>query len=168
MTSLDIRLRKGDDPVLHKGAYPVPPNTDVRSVITAMWHVLTTNRGIGLAAPQIGVTSRIIIVAVDGLKLALINPKITKRYGGKISSKEGCLSYPGKQVTMVRDKQVIVQGYDEDWQPVKRKLRGLAAYCVQHEVDHLNGITIADKPALKGKQVTSVWVDEAGELPDCR
>lgn len=103
-------------------------------------------RGVGLSANQVGELKRIIVIHADGFKQVIINPVIIKTYGGKSTQKEGCLSSPGLQVVKVRFKQIIVEGFDENWKPIKRKLKGLAARCVQHEIDHLNGVTINDKP----------------------
>ena len=136
-------IRKSGDQVLHQTAKEVEMNADISWLIDDMWASMYKYRGIGLAANQIGELHRVIVVHANGLKMGIINPAITKRYGGKVSSKEGCLSFPMRQVPMIRDKQIVVEGFDESWNPIKRKLKGLAAYCVQHEVDHLDGITIA-------------------------
>ncbi len=135
-------IRTNNDPILHAVAEPVPNKTQIKSLIHLMWSVMYENKGIGLAAPQIGDSVRVIVVDAQGFKQAIINPVIVKRCCGKSTAREGCLSYPGASVLMVRDKQIIVEGFDQDWKPIRRKLRGLAARCVQHEVDHLDGITI--------------------------
>lgn len=106
-----------------------------------MWQVMYHGKGIGLAANQIGETRRIIVIHAKGFKQAIVNPVITKSYGGKVMNQEGCLSFPGRTAKILRSKQIIVEGFDQDWKPVKRKLKGLTAYCVQHEVDHLNGVS---------------------------
>ena len=112
-------------------------------LLHVMWTVMYKNNGIGLAAPQLGELHRVIVIDAGGFKQSIINPVITRRYGGKVTSKnEGCLSYPGKKRTIVRDKQIAVKGFDQNWKSIKFKLKGLAAIAVQHEVDHLDGITI--------------------------
>lgn len=121
---------------------PVAPGRYVQPLVAEMWRVMYEGRGIGLAANQVGQASRIIVVHAGGLKQAIVNPVITKRYGGRHTAVEGCLSLPGVQVRTVRAKQIIVEGFDPEWQPVRFKLKGTAARCVQHEVDHLDGITI--------------------------
>ncbi|MHA1835399.1 MAG: peptide deformylase, partial [Candidatus Odinarchaeia archaeon] len=133
-------LRFGSDPALHTVCEDIP-ESNVNNLLDSMWATMYGQKGIGLAAPQIGETKRAIVMHVNGLKLELINPVITKMYGGKTTSKEGCLSYPNKRVSMLRYKQVVIEGYDRNWVWKKRKLKGLAAMCAQHEVDHLNGIT---------------------------
>jgi peptide deformylase len=137
-----MNLVKGNDPVLHSVAAEVPKNTNMSLLIHAMWTVMYKNKGIGLAAPQLGESKRVIVMDAGGLKIAIINPVITARKLGKVKSIEGCLSYPGEKVTVSRDKMVVVEGFDQYWKPLKFKLRGIAAMCVQHEIDHLNGVTI--------------------------
>lgn len=116
---------------------------DQRGVlIDRMFDIIKAHRGVGLAANQVGILEHIIIIHTPGFKQEFINPVITKRFGGKHSGYEGCLSYPGVRKIVVRDKRIIVEGYDCHWQLIRRKLQGLQAIIVQHEVDHLNGITI--------------------------
>lgn len=134
----------GQHPALHLIATEVPYKTDVSTLIDTMWDTMCHDHGIGLAANQVARMIRVIVVDANGFKQELINPVITKSYGGKSTAKEGCLSVPGKSITKVRDKKIIVEGFDRNWNPVRRKLKGLAAICVQHEIDHLNGITIED------------------------
>jgi peptide deformylase len=117
---------------------------DVWPLIEGMKESMTRGQGIGLAANQVGSTKRVIMIYTQGFQQIFINPVITKKYGGKVTSKEGCLSFPGKTAIVVRSKQIIVEGFTPEWKPIKRKLKGLASYCVQHEVDHLDGITCFD------------------------
>jgi len=116
----------------------------VNALVDLMKQALFNSKieGVGLAAPQIGVSKRIIIVWTTALQVVLINPVITRRRLGKYKSKERCLSFPDKIVPIKRDKQIIVEGFNQNWAPVKLKLRGLESYVVQHEIDHLDGITI--------------------------
>ncbi len=131
--------------ILHKRASDVKEGEVFIPILEQMWEILLASKsGVGLAAPQIGVGLRIIIVKTKDFELELINPEIYKLYGGQITSKEGCLSFPGKVATVVRYKQCIVQGYDRNWNPIRRKLKGFNAIVVQHECDHLDGITIMD------------------------
>lgn len=139
----DSLVRKGH-PALSRVAEEVQAGEllSLRKTITEMVKVMTFHKGIGLAANQIGILKRIIVIHVNGLQLAIVNPTITKYYGGKVTNYEECLSYPSVRTLKVRSKQIIVEGFTPDWKPIKRKLKGLAARCVQHEVDHLNGVTI--------------------------
>lgn len=132
--------------VLNNVAEPIAKNKNVSVLINTMQKIMKDNNGIGLAAPQIGISKRIIVIATKGMQQVLINPRITRRRLGGTRSTEGCLSFPNLgTVGISRTKQIIVEGYDENWEPVKFKLRGLESYCVQHEIDHLNGITINKK-----------------------
>lgn len=135
-------IKTNRHPALTSIAKEIPKGESIHFLIGMMWDLMYRNKGIGLAANQIGELKRVIVIHANGFKQELINPVITKRYGGKVMNKEGCLSYPLLQVKVSRYKQVIIEGFDRDWRPIKRKLKGLAAYCAQHEVDHLDGITI--------------------------
>jgi len=135
-------LVSGRDPILHQVCRYVNQDEYIDKIIDHLWNVMYQNRGIGLAAPQVGIDIRMFVMDVNGFKQEFINPAITRRYGGKGRSIEGCLSYPGKEVKKIRHKQFVIEGFDANWVPVRFKLKGINAYCVQHEVDHLNGITI--------------------------
>lgn len=137
-------LQKGA-PELSAVAHEVPFGDDVSGLIAGMWQAVRDSKieAAGLAANQIGILRRVIVINAAGLVIEIINPEIVKRSLGKVKSTEGCLSFPGKKVIMTRDKLITVTGFDANWNPILLKLRGLAGMCVQHEVDHLNGVTIA-------------------------
>lgn len=137
-----IELKKGSFETLHQKAEDVTNGEDVKDLISAMWKIMFANGGIGLAANQVGSLKRVIIVNTNGFSCAIINPVITKLSGKTKNSKEGCLSFPGKKSTIKRDNLIVVEGFDENWSPIKKKARALSAFCVQHEIDHLNGINI--------------------------
>ncbi len=136
------QLRYAGDPSLLSVAEEV--SDDVTELIDDMWVIMYHNKGIGLAANQIGVLKRVIVIHCETFRQSFINPVITRRYGGKGLSREGCLSYPGIRVGVFRYKNIVVEGADENGAHIKRKLKGHSAYCVQHEIDHLNGVTIKD------------------------
>ena len=106
-----------------------------------MFALMKENNGVGLAAPQVGVMYRVIVVSVDNFHGEVINPVITKRTGAT-NSIEGCLSFPGKTKKVKRAKTVVVEGEDRHGSPLKIKARGVLACCFQHEIDHLNGRTV--------------------------
>lgn len=137
-----LELKKNNFETLHQKAIDVEFGSDVKELITEMWQIMSDNKGIGLAANQVGVLKRVIVVHTNGFSTAIINPVITKLSGKVKNSKEGCLSFPGKQSAMKRDNIVVVEGFDENWNSIKKKVRALSAFCVQHEIDHLNGINI--------------------------
>ncbi len=128
--------------VLGQKAKPVKHGENVSGIVSEMFESMLEAKGIGLAANQVGILSRIIVVNVNGFSTEIINPVITKWSGKTKLSKEGCLSYPGKLVNIKRDNIITVEGYDREWKPIKKKCRALTAFCIQHEIDHLNGITI--------------------------
>ncbi|MDQ2818386.1 MAG: peptide deformylase [Candidatus Eremiobacteraeota bacterium] len=102
--------------------------------------------GIGLAAPQIGVLKRIIVVHVgeDSEPYAVVNPVLSE-YEGEIVGVEGCLSIPGKLADVTRAERCKVNGLDRRGNKTAFTVEGMAARCFQHEVDHLDGILIVDK-----------------------
>jgi len=129
-------------PTLKQVSEIVEHGSDVSKVVNELRDELSKTTGIGLAANQIGSLQRIILMNCNGFMGVVINPVITKRSGKIKNSTEGCLSYPGKQVKVKRDNQIVVEGFDENWHPIKKKCKALTAFCVQHEIDHLNGVTI--------------------------
>ena len=122
---------------------------DIRVLIRDMRETLYASGGIGLAAPQIGVNQRVIVVDVTSFHpeqkpFALINPEIVSREGD-IESTEGCLSIPGLLETIQRGEKLTVRGTDEDGNQVEIEATGMLAICLQHEIDHLNGMTIVER-----------------------
>jgi peptide deformylase len=99
--------------------------------------------GVGLAAPQVGVSKKIAVIDVGEGPIALINPKIIEGSGEDIDV-EGCLSVPGKQAYVKRMATVKVQAFNEKGKPVQIEAEGLLARALQHEIDHLNGILFTD------------------------
>ena len=114
-----------------------------------MAETMYASQGIGLAAPQVARSIRMMTVDVDedsggkGL-LTLVNPVILKSEG-RTTYQEGCLSFPGMTVEVRRKDQVHVQAYDLDGQEILLEADGLLSICIQHELDHLNGITFVDR-----------------------
>lgn len=129
---------------LYKIAEPVELDENIDYLLNTMWNIMRDNNGVGLAAPQIGESKRVIIMNTGSLRLTIINPFIIKRKG-KTKSIEGCLSFPGIKKTIERDKLITVIGFNQHWVPIKWKLGRLDSFIIQHEIDHLNGITIPTK-----------------------
>ena len=106
--------------------------------------------GVGLAAPQVGVDKKMIVVdAGDGL-ISLINPKILKKEGKSVLE-EGCLSIPEITVKIERAEKVVVEGLNEEGITVSIAAEGLKAHALQHEIDHLRGVLIIDYANFKKK-----------------
>lgn len=115
-----------------------------RVLIERMRGVMKRASGIGIAAPQLGVSERVILIADGKNSIALINPVITKT-AGSVFAEEGCLSLPGLYGDVMRSATVNVEAQDEEGKRIKLRLEGLAARCVQHEIDHLDGILFIDR-----------------------
>lgn len=121
----------------------------VRENIEKMFNTMYHNNGIGLAAPQIGINKRFIIIDigdVDGKqnKYVMINPEIISMSEEKTDLVEGCLSLPGSNAKVTRPENITVKWLDENSIEHIQTFSGLMAKCVQHEIDHLNGILFID------------------------
>jgi len=145
MEKLDIVLYP--EAGLREVCTPVPEmNDEVDKLIDDMFYTMYDAPGIGLAAPQIAVQERIIVVDVSETKdqpIALINPEII-RSAGQISWEEGCLSIPGIYATVKRPSDIIVRGMNRDGKIIELEADELLAVCIQHEIDHLNGTLFID------------------------
>lgn len=134
--------------MLSQIAAEVPKGTDCTELIADMFEAMYNAKGMGLAAPQIGESLRIIVGEHEraGWRFVLINPTIKKVTGKERADEEGCLSVPGSskdRIRVKRYKHIEVRGFDENWEQVTVSGRSWLARCLQHEIDHLNGLTIA-------------------------
>ncbi|GAA5174788.1 peptide deformylase [Niveibacterium umoris] len=130
------------DPRLHKKAERVTEVDDsVRQLVRDMAETMYAAPGVGLAATQVDVHKRIVVIDVSedktGLR-AFINPEITERWGEQ-DCEEGCLSVPGIYERVSRAERVKVRALDENGKPFELEAEGLLAVCIQHELDHLDG-----------------------------
>lgn len=142
MSSLEIKIYP--DPVLRKKAEPLQSvGNEEKDLMRFMALTMYAGRGIGLAAPQVGISKRIIVAdAGDGL-VKMVNPEITQDRQ-TASLEEGCLSLPGKFVDMQRAEKISVSYIDENNNRLVKNFSGLIARVIQHEGDHLNGKLIID------------------------
>ena len=127
--------------IIHEVSEQVTDSDDVYTLIQELKDNLTPT-AVGIAAPQIGVLKRVILCKINGKWIHMINPTWINRGNEKRLSKEGCLSFPGKLVKKQRYYRICVTYLDELLHPQEMKLLSLAAYIVQHECDHLDGVTI--------------------------
>jgi peptide deformylase len=135
-------IRKFNDPVLSKKCDPVNKNTNLSFIDNMKKALHYTKNGVGLAAPQIGETKRVIIYQADpevSKMTVMLNPKIVEFSDTKISGKEGCLSYPGIYIKIPRYSWVKVEYLDEKFNKLTKTIYKFEARVVQHEVDHLDG-----------------------------
>lgn len=147
ITPVTIRLY-GDSVLRRKSREVKEMNGNIRKLIDNMAKLMYKNKGLGLAAPQVGILKRVIIADVgDGL-VSLVNPKILWRQGKDVMS-EGCLSIPGINLEIKRSKEVIVEGLTREGEKVQLGAVGLLARVLQHEIDHLDGMLIVDRVPKK-------------------
>jgi len=142
-----LKVRKYGDPALRRSATPVGEVTpQVRAIIADMTETMYDEVGIGLAAPQVGISLRLIVISDEegrGVQ-ALLNPAIVDR-GGEVTGEEGCLSIPGVFAPVTRAAWVKVEARSVDGAPLTLNARGLRARVLQHEIDHLDGVLFIDR-----------------------
>ena len=142
-----LKVRKYGDPALRRAAEPVGEVTaEIRLMIADMTETMYDEVGIGLAAPQVGIPKRLIVIADEegrGVQ-ALLNPAIVDR-GGEMTGEEGCLSIPGVFAPVTRAAWVKVEARSVDGKPLTINARGLRARVLQHEIDHLDGVLFIDR-----------------------
>jgi peptide deformylase len=140
-----LSLRVHPDPVLRFQAAPVDTfDKYLHLFVKEMLHFMKLHDGIGLAAPQLGVSQRIIVVGVGpAAPIGMANPEVLHA-SGQEAMVEGCLSLPGVRVNVLRNKSIAVRGLINDGKPVELSVSGLMARVIQHEIDHLNGTLICD------------------------
>lgn len=135
------------DPRLRNKAVPVERvDAEVRQLVADMFETMYEAPGIGLAAVQVNVLKRVIVIDISNDRsqpLCLINPVITTRDGTEVME-EGCLSVPGIYDEVERANEVEVQALDRDGQPFTLRTDGLLGVCIQHEIDHLDGKLFVD------------------------
>jgi peptide deformylase len=141
-------------PVLKTKAEPVEKITpEIRKLLDDMMETMYAARGIGLAAPQVGVSSRVIVMDVEqredkegeaGKPISLINPEIIWASDEIGSYKEGCLSIPDQYADVERPVKVRIKYMDENGASQELEADGLLAICIQHEIDHIDGILFTD------------------------
>lgn len=155
----NFRLHYLDEDVLRKKAAPVVAWTEEEErLVKAMAEIMVAHRGVGLAAPQVGVLKRVIIIHPSllpaGADAVLVNPEIVSRSKEKITEEEGCLSLLSIAAPLARPASIVVRYYDRSGKPSEMEVTELGARAVLHETDHLDGILYIDHlPRLKRKMV---------------
>jgi peptide deformylase len=145
-----LEIRKYPDEVLKKKSEPVIDiNGELQKLIDSMVETMYKSNGIGLAAPQVGISKRLIVIDTSIREenqslIVLINPEIVSS-NGEILSEEGCLSLPGFITRLKRKEKVFVKGLDRKGNSVEIEAEGLLARALQHEIDHLEGILLIDR-----------------------
>ena len=144
-----LEIKKHGCPALRRKAAPVTAfNDEIKALVEDMFETMYEAEGVGLAAPQIGVLQRILVLDVSAhdplfQPVALINPEVVE-VEGEIESDEGCLSFPGLTGDVKRPLKTRVRGLDVEGRPVELQVSELGARAVLHEIDHLDGILFID------------------------
>ena len=140
------KILKYSAPVLEQVAEPVTEfdTSELRELVADMWETMYSAKGVGLAAPQIGVCQRVSVIDISAgedetRKLVIINPEIVEKTGTQ-TGEEGCLSIPGFREPVTRAKNVVVRAKDEKGEDIELRGEELLARAFQHEIDHLNGV----------------------------
>lgn len=154
-------IREIGDPVLNKVCKEVKEVTDrTRELIDDMFDTMYEANGVGLAAPQVGILKRIVVIDVTGGEPhLLINPVILES-SGEQAGNEGCLSVPGKTGIVTRPNYVKVKAYDENLQPFELEGTELLARAICHELEHLEGHLYVEKVEGDLLNVSDVYEDE--------
>lgn len=139
-----MKIKLYPDPELRQRAAEVDLNDAVKELADEMVRLLTLRGGWGLAAPQVGVSKRLIVVDVDGFFAVLINPSIIGKSKEKQKGIEGCLSLPGIEAEVERAEKVRVRAQKLEGEEVEIEGSGLLSRVLQHEIDHLEGVLFID------------------------
>ncbi|MFH1641183.1 MAG: peptide deformylase [Candidatus Omnitrophota bacterium] len=163
MKETALRIRLFGDPVLRKKAKPVNQVTEFhRNVLSEMARLMYAASGIGLAAPQVGISERMIVADMGSGLYKLINPKIVKKEGHQVME-EGCLSIPGVCIKVKRARKVLIEAEDEFGKPLRIEAQDLLTCVLQHEIEHLKGKMIVDYAALLDKLKIKKRLEELKE-----
>ena len=139
---------------------------ELRQLIHDMFETMYAEEGIGLAAPQIGVSKRFFVMDVGepGTRAqAIVNPLIVEESGSE-KGEEGCLSLPGLIGEVERAARIVVEGHDPEGNPLRIEATDLVARCIQHEIDHLDGVLFIDRLSpIKRKMLLSKWKKQRKE-----
>jgi peptide deformylase len=147
VASRALNLRLHPDPVLRTVCYPMERFDQwLSDVVDEMLSLMRIHDGIGLAAPQVGITKRFFVAQIGRRSICLANPVLVSSQGSDQMT-EGCLSLPGVQVNIERNLQIEVQGFDVHGRAQRHRVDGLWARVMQHEMDHLDGVLISDHQA---------------------
>jgi len=152
----------GDDVLRGRATEIEEFNDEVRQLIERLYQAMVDCRGLGVAAPQLGVPKRVFAYDVGEGPHALVNPKITGARGEELGV-EGCLSVPGLQGEVPRAATVTITGIDENGKKVKIKAEGMMARVFQHEMDHLDGTLFIDKADPETLETVPVGEAESEE-----
>ncbi len=153
------------DPILRTAAEPVTAfDAELQALVRDMFETMYHAEGIGLAAPQVGISARVLVVDVRDEeneaagRLALVNPEVVVASRETDKASEGCLSIPGLEDVVERPVTVTVRGFDPQGNEISIEAEELLSRALQHEIDHLDGVLFLDRvSALKRKMLLKKW-----------
>jgi len=141
---MTLTVRTYPDPILKTVCTPVTTfGTELLPTVQSMVATMISQRGVGLAANQVGLTERMFVMEVEDSYQEFINPEILEQ-SEEVKSKEGCLSFPGVFASVTRYNKIKIRAKTFMGNDVEKELTGRDAICFQHEIDHLNGIVFLD------------------------
>lgn len=151
MRETELKIRLFGDPVLRKKSKSVIQVTERhREILSAMAQMMYDHSGIGLAAPQVGISEAMIVTDIGNGLYKLVNPKVVQKAGSQVLE-EGCLSVPGICIKVKRPKKIKLKALDEYGKDIEVEAEGLFACVLQHEIDHLKGKVIIDYASFLDK-----------------
>lgn len=149
MTTTKLRIHTWPEKIIRKKTQKVGKVDDnIRALLDEMLTLMRISGGVGLAANQAGVDLQLIVIEIEGRVFKLVNPAIVKSKGSWKFT-EGCLSFPGLELTTKRYKKVWLKAFNERGEPFECEAENLLGVVLQHEIDHINGITFLER--------TSCW-----------
>ena len=155
-------IRLFGDPVLRTPAEPVSTfDKELRALVRDLTETMIDAPGAGLAAPQIGVSLRVFTYDVDEVVGHLINPVLGSHTEEQQDGEEGCLSFPGLAFPTRRAQRVVAHGFNMYGDPVVIEGSAMLARCLQHEVDHLDGVLFIDRLDVEQRKVAMKAIREA-------
>ena len=166
-----LEIRKYPDPVLRRSSAAVEVeelSDSLQNLIDNMLETMYIFKGVGLAAPQVGMLTQVATVDIGQGPISLINPKIVETQGEE-TAEEGCLSVPDVYLEIERSKRIAVTAININGKEIAFEAEGLLARVIQHEIDHLKGVLILDRiPSLERQMIISKlkksWKKKGGEL----
>lgn len=166
MTILNV-LRFPDERLRTVASKVTQVNDDIRKITADMFETMYEENGVGLAATQVNIHQRIVVIDVSDDKtepLVLINPEIIHKSGDIMVNEEGCLSVPGNYAKVDRNTEVEVKALDNNGEEFTLQASELLAICIQHEIDHLNGILFIDYLSTLKRQRIKSKLEKAARL----
>lgn len=169
---LEFTLTRYPAPVLRKVAQPVAEfDQELRDTVAAMFELMYASKGVGLAAPQVGLRKRILVLdpegdpeAEDSKPLVLVNPRLIELTGEPSTYTEGCLSFPEIFAEVVRPERCKVEAYTPEGERFEAEYEGFTSRVVQHEYDHLEGVLLVDRMSAADKRLNKVALQELVDL----